>query len=498
MSTKYVLALDQGTTSSRAILFDNEQNIIAVQQREFEQIYPQQGWVEHNPMEIWSTQYGVMNEVVAQSGVDVHDIAAIGITNQRETTIVWDRATGEPIMNAIVWQCRRTAPMVEAIASDPATAAEITARTGLVPDAYFSASKLAWILGEVPGARARAEAGELCFGTVDSWLIWKLTDGAVHATDVTNASRTMLYNIHERRWDPFLLKLFGIPEAILPEVRPSSGNFGVTANPGLVQGIPICGVAGDQQASLFGHCCFHPGQTKNTYGTGCFMLMNTGDEVVESKNGLVSTIGIAADGKISYALEGSIFAAGSTMNWLRKNMGIISSVSESAQLAASINDNEGCYFVPAFAGLGAPWWDPHARGIVCGLTGASSRTTIVRAACESMAYQSYDVLRAMEQDVGLSIERLSVDGGAARNEFIMQFQADLLDIPVLQCETVETTAIGAAYLAGLAVGYWGDLEELEQNAQIVKTFLPHMPAERREQNLAGWRDAVKRSLSTVR
>ena len=494
---EYVIALDQGTTSSRAVLIDRLGRIKGMSQSPFPQLFPQPGWVEHSPKDILSSQLKVLAELLVSTGVSASQIDSIGITNQRETTVVWDRVTGEPIHNAIVWQCRRTTEIVERCCSDAETAAEVTRRTGLIPDAYYSASKIAWILDAVPGARERAEAGELAFGTVDSWLIWNLTQGEVHATDPTNASRTMLFNINTGQWDEWLCRLFNVPEAMLPEVRPSSGDFGMMHHPVIAGTIPIRGVAGDQQASLFGHCCFHPGQTKNTYGTGCFMLMNTGDEVVESKNGLVSTIGIAADGKISYALEGSIFAAGSTMNWLRNNMGIISSVSESAQLAASINDNEGCYFVPAFAGLGAPWWDPHARGIVCGLTGASSRATIVRAACESMAYQSYDVLRAMEQDVGLSIERLSVDGGASRNEFIMQFQADLLDIPVLQCETVETTAIGAAYLAGLAVGYWEDLEELEQNAQIVRTFLPHMSAERREQNLAGWRDAVKRSLSTA-
>ena len=493
---KYIMSLDQGTTSSRCILFDRGGNICASVQKEFRQIYPQPGWVEHDAEKIWDTTLEVSRAAMAKLGVEAKDIAAIGITNQRETTVIWDKTTGRPIANAIVWQCRRTSDIIDGLIKD-GYADTIRYKTGLQPDAYFSGSKIKWLLDNVPGARARAEAGELLFGTIDTWLIWKLTCGRVHVTDYTNASRTALFNIHTLDWDDDLLALFDIPRSMMPEVRWSSGDYGRVAGDIMTNMPPIMGVAGDQQASLFGHCCFHPGQTKNTYGTGCFMLMNTGDEIVESKNGLVSTIGIAADGKISYALEGSIFAAGSTMNWLRNNMGIISSVSESAQLAASINDNEGCYFVPAFAGLGAPWWDPRARGIVCGLTGASSRATIVRAACESMAYQSYDVLRAMEQDVGLSIERLSVDGGASRNEFIMQFQADLLDIPVLQCETVETTAIGAAYLAGLAVGYWEDLEELEQNAQIVKTFLPHMSAERREQNLAGWHDAVKRSLSTA-
>ena len=379
---KYVIALDAGTTSSRAMLIDRAGRPVASVQRPFPQIYPQPGWVEHDPQDILSSQLGALTELIMSSNVDTAEIDSIGITNQRETTIVWDRATGEPIMNAIVWQCRRTAPMVEAIASDPATAAEITARTGLVPDAYFSASKLAWILGEVPGARARAEAGELCFGTVDSWLIWKLTDGAVHATDVTNASRTMLYNIHERRWDPFLLKLFGIPEAILPEVRPSSGSFGITANPGLVQGIPICGVAGDQQAALFGQCCFHAGQAKNTYGTGCFLLMHTGHEACASEHGLVTTVAASAPnaGDTEYALEGSVFMAGALIQWLRDELGIIDSVAETDAIARSVATTDGVFVVPAFTGLGAPWWDADARGAILGLTRGAGRAHIVRAA----------------------------------------------------------------------------------------------------------------------
>ncbi|HAM07409.1 MAG TPA: glycerol kinase [Collinsella sp.] len=493
---KYVLAIDQGTTSTRAIIFDSKQQVVKVAQKEITNFFPKPGWVEQDANQIWIATMAVIADVISSAKIDPSDIHAIGISNQRETTVVWDRVSGQPIYNAIVWQCRRTASLIDNLVEQGAEEL-VRSRTGLTLDPYFSASKVQWILDNVDGARESAAAGDLMFGTIDTWLIYNLTGGQVFATDYTNASRTALFNIHTLDWDDDLLALFDVPRSMMPEVRWSSGDYGRVASDIMTNMPPIMGVAGDQQASLFGHCCFRPGQTKNTYGTGCFMLMNTGDEVVESKNGLVSTIGIAANGKISYALEGSIFAAGSTMNWLRNNMGIISSVSESAQLAASINDNEGCYFVPAFAGLGAPWWDPRARGIVCGLTGASSRATIVRAACESMAYQSYDVLRAMEQDVGLSIERLSVDGGASRNEFIMQFQADLLDIPVLQCETVEATAIGAAYLAGLAVGYWEDLEELEQNAQIVRTFLPHMSAERREQNLAGWRDAVKRSLSTA-
>ncbi len=493
---RYIIGIDQSTQGTKALLVDEGGHLIHRADRSHRQIVNEAGWVSHDPAEIATNVLAVARAVVEETGVDPADVAGIGISNQRETTVVWDRVSGQPIYNAIVWQCRRTAPAIDALVEQGCEEL-VRSRTGLTLDPYFSASKVQWILDNVDGARESAAAGDLMFGTIDTWLIYNLTGGQVFATDYTNASRTALFNIHTLDWDDDLLALFDVPRSMMPEVRWSSGDYGRVASDIMTNMPPIMGVAGDQQASLFGHCCFYPGQTKNTYGTGCFMLMNTGDEIVESKNGLVSTIGIAADGKVSYALEGSIFAAGSTMNWLRNNMGIISSVSESAQLAASISDNEGCYFVPAFAGLGAPWWDPHARGIVCGLTGASSRATIVRAACESMAYQSYDVLRAMEQDVGLSIERLSVDGGASRNEFIMQFQADLLDIPVLQCETVETTAIGAAYLAGLAVGYWEDLEELEQNAQIVRTFLPHMSAERREQNLAGWRDAVKRSLSTA-
>ena len=497
MSTKYVLALDQGTTSSRAILFDNEQNIIAVQQREFEQIYPQQGWVEHNPMEIWSTQYGVMNEVVAQSGVDAHDIAAIGITNQRETTILWEKATGRPIYNAIVWQCRRTAPLVDELLQQPGMADYIRENTGLMPDAYFSASKLAWILGEVPGARARAEAGELCFGTVDSWLIWKLTDGAVHATDVTNASRTMLYNIHERRWDPFLLKLFGIPEAILPEVRPSSGNFGVTANPGLVQGIPICGVAGDQQAALFGQCCFHAGQAKNTYGTGCFLLMHTGHEACASEHGLVTTVAASAPnaGDTEYALEGSVFMAGALIQWLRDELGIIDSVAETDAIARSVATTDGVFVVPAFTGLGAPWWDADARGAILGLTRGAGRAHIVRAALESIAYQVCDLARAMAEDAHMPLSVLNVDGGAAANDFLMQFQADMLGAPLRRPDNAETTALGAAYLAGLSTGFWKSTEELAALREGEDRFLPTFDEPMRAARLAAWHEAVSRVRS---
>ena len=494
---KYVIALDAGTTSSRAMLIDRAGRPVASVQRPFPQIYPQPGWVEHDPQNILSSQLGALAELIMSANVDTDEIDSIGITNQRETTIVWDRTTGEPIMNAIVWQCRRTAPMVEAIASDPATAAEITARTGLVPDAYFSASKLAWILGEVPGARARAEAGELCFGTVDSWLIWKLTDGAVHATDVTNASRTMLYNIHERRWDPFLLKLFGIPEAILPEVRPSSGNFGVTANPGLVQGIPICGVAGDQQAALFGQCCFHAGQAKNTYGTGCFLLMHTGHEACASEHGLVTTVAASAPGArgTEYALEGSVFMAGALMQWLRDDMGIIDDVAETSAIARSVNSTDGVYVVPAFTGLGAPYWDADARGAIYGLTRGTGRAHIVRAALESLAYQVHDLAVAMEADAGMPLKVLKVDGGASANDFLMQFQSDLLRTPLHRPQNTETTALGAAYLAGLGTGFWKDTARLCDLRSSDTVYAPGMEDARHARLLEGWARAVRRTMA---
>ena len=498
MSRKqFIAALDAGTTSTRCILFDHDGTVCSTGQYEHDQIMPEAGWVEHDPMKLWQNARRAMGRALTDIDADTSDVVALGITNQRETTIVWDRATGEPIMNAIVWQCRRTAPMVEAIASDPATAAEITARTGLVPDAYFSASKLAWILGEVPGARARAEAGELCFGTVDSWLIWKLTDGAVHATDVTNASRTMLYNIHERRWDPFLLKLFGIPEAILPEVRPSSGNFGVTANPGLVQGIPICGVAGDQQAALFGQCCFHAGQAKNTYGTGCFLLMHTGHEACASEHGLVTTVAASAPGiqSTEYALEGSVFMAGALIQWLRDELGIIDSVAATDAIARSVAGTDGVFVVPAFTGLGAPWWDADARGAILGLTRGAGRAHIVRAALESIAYQVCDLARAMAEDAHMPLSVLNVDGGAAANDFLMQFQADMLGAPLRRPDNAETTALGAAYLAGLATGFWKSTEELAALREGEDRFLPTFDEPARAARLAAWHQAVSRVRS---
>ena len=483
--SRYVLALDQGTTSSRAILFDNEQNIIAVRQREFEQLYPQQGWVEHDPMEIWSSQYGVMNEVVAQSGVDAHDIAAIGITNQRETTILWEKATGRPIYNAIVWQCRRTAPLVDELLSQPGMAEYIKENTGLVPDAYFSATKIKWILDHVPGARERAQAGEILFGTVDSWLVWKLTGGKVHVTDRTNASRTMLYNIHKLDWDDTLLN------AMLPRVTDSSEIYGYTDLCGVQ--VPVAGIAGDQQAALFGQGCFSKGEAKNTYGTGCFLLMNTGDTICRSKNGLLTTIAISLNGKVEYALEGSVFVGGAVIQWVRDGLRMIQESRDSEYYAQKVPDNGGVYIVPAFTGLGAPYWDMYARGAIVGITRGTTQNHIIRAAEESIAYQSYDLVHAMELDVGQPITALKVDGGASRDQFLMQFQADILNKTVLRPAIRETTALGAAYLAGLATGVWKDRGEIRSLWHCNMTFTPNMEAPEREKLLAGWHKAVGRS-----
>ena len=490
MSTKYVLALDQGTTSSRAILFDNEQNIIAVQQREFEQIYPQQGWVEHNPMEIWSTQYGVMNEVVAQSGVDVHDIAAIGITNQRETTILWEKATGRPIYNAIVWQCRRTAPLVDELVQQPGMTEYIRENTGLMPDAYFSATKIKWILDNVPGARERAEAGGILFGTVDTWLVWKLTGGKVHVTDRTNASRTMLYNIRTLDWDDTLLKALDIPRCILPRVADSSEVYGTTDLCGVQ--IPVAGIAGDQQAALFGQSCFGKGEAKNTYGTGCFLLMNTGEKRVDSRSNLLSGIAWGLDGKITYALEGSAFNAGSVIKWLRDELGLIENAPQCDKFAATVPDSGGLYFVPAFTGLGAPYWDMYARGAIMGLTRGCNRKHIIRAALESIAYQSRDVLVAMERDTDIRLQELRVDGGASANNFLMQFQSDIIHTTIRRPMIRETTALGAAYLAGLATGVWNDLDEIREQWTLDKLYTPQMSEEIRERNLRGWDKAIGR------
>ena len=448
---KYIMALDQGTTSSRCILFDKAGNICSMAQREFEQIYPKPGWVEHNTMEIWSTQYAVMSEAMALVGAKPKDIAGIGITNQRETTIVWDKETGEPVYNAIVWQCRRTAKDINLLVKD-GYADVIKAKTGLVPDAYFSATKIAWILSNVAGARKKAEEGRLLFGTVDTWLIWKLTGGAVHVTDYTNASRTMLFDIHNRCWDKELLEKFNIPEVMLPIVKPSSCIYGYTDPSVLAGNIAIAGAAGDQQAALFGQCCFEPGEVKNTYGTGCFLLMNTGDKPVESKHGLITTIAAGSDDQLHYALEGSVFTGGAIVQWLRDEMRLIRSSSQSEDYARMVNDTNGVYIVPAFSGMGAPYWNPYARGCVVGLSRGANKEHFIRASLESIAYQTYDVLKAMESDTGHIVKELKVDGGASANDFLMEFQADILGAKIRRPKCIETTALGAAYLAGLAVG----------------------------------------------
>ena len=486
---KYILALDQGTTSSRAILFDGEQNIVAVSQKEFTQLYPREGWVEHDPMEIWSSQYGVMMEVIAQSGAAPAEIAAIGITNQRETTILWDRATGRPVANAIVWQCRRTAELVDQLRSD-GLEEYIRKTTGLIPDAYFSATKIRWLLDHVDGAREKARRGEILFGTVDSWLLWKLTGGAVHATDVTNASRTMLFDIRRLDWDDALLEALDIPRAMLPEVRSSSQVYGY-AN---IQGvrIPIAGIAGDQQAALFGQGCFAPGDAKNTYGTGCFLLMNTGDTPYESRNGLLTTIAVGLDGGVEYALEGSVFVGGAVIQWLRDELRFFPESRDAEYFAQKVSDNGGVYLVPAFTGLGAPYWDMYARGMLIGLTRGTRREHITRAAQESIAYQVADLAAAMEADTGVPLTALKADGGASRDGFLMQFQADILNRQVLRPAIRETTALGAAYLAGLAVGVWRDRAELSRLWRCDTAFAPDMDASERERLLADWHRAVER------
>lgn len=493
---RYVVALDQGTTSSRAVLVDHDGTMTDVVQREFRQIYPKPGWVEHNPQEILYSQLGSLTELLQKHGLGAEDIACIGIDNQRETTVVWDPSTGEPVCNAIVWQCRRTADMVERLCGAPEVAEKVRAKTGLLPDAYFSASKIAWILENVPGARERADRGELLFGTVDTWLIWVLTGGLVHATDVTNASRTMLYNIHEGCWDPWLLDLFGIPASMMPEVRRSSGSFGETSYPGVPAGIPITGVAGDQQSALFGQCCFEAGQAKNTYGTGCFLLLHTGAEACVSENSLVTTIAASAPDvdHTEYALEGSVFVAGAVIQWLRDELGLIREAGETEYLANSVKDNGGVYIVPAFTGLGAPYWASDARGTITGLTRGANRAHIVRAALESLAYQSADLVRAMEADAGAPITTLNVDGGASRNNFLMQFQADLLGCELRRPQNIETTSLGAAYLAGLAVGFWSGTDELRALRTTDDIFERKMPLEQVDGYLAGWKEAVRRTL----
>ncbi|MBR3475420.1 MAG: glycerol kinase GlpK [Oscillospiraceae bacterium] len=484
------MALDQGTTSSRCILFDKSGNICSVVNKEFKQYYPQPGWVEHDADEIWDTTLEVARAAMAKLSVKAEDIAAIGITNQRETTVVWDKETGEPIAHAIVWQCRRTSDIIDGLVKD-GWSDKIREKTGLVPDAYFSGSKIKWLLDNTPGARRRAKAGKLLFGTIDTWLIWKLTGGRVHVTDYTNASRTMLFNIKELCWDKELLNLLDVPETMLPEVKPSSCVYGKTDFELLGGEIPIAGAAGDQQCALFGQCCFEPGQMKNTYGTGCFLLMNTGHDIVKSQNGLVTTIAASADGTVQYALEGSIFIAGAAIQWLRDELGVLTSASESLDYAKRVPDTAGGYVVPAFTGLGAPYWNQRARGVIVGITRGFSRAHLVRATLESLAYQTYDIVRAMERDSGIPIADLKVDGGASANNFLMQFQSDLIAADVYRPRCIETTALGAAYLAGLAVGYWSSLDDVRNNWAVNKVFTPELDEEKRRRLLHGWHKAVK-------
>lgn len=488
------MALDQGTTSSRCIIFDHSGAMLASAQKEFAQHYPKPGWVEHDAAEIWETTLEVARGAMAKAGLSAADIAAIGITNQRETTVVWDKETGAPVCPAIVWQCRRTAPMADALAAS-GWAEKIRQKTGLVPDAYFSGTKLRWILDKVPGARQGAEEGRLLFGTIDSWLIWKLTGGRAHVTDVTNASRTMLFDIRRLRWDPELLELFGIPEQMLPRVQPSSCIYGET-EPGLFGGkIPVAGAAGDQQSALFGQCCFEAGDVKNTYGTGCFLLMHTGSEPVFSENGLITTIAASGPGRIRYALEGSVFTAGAAVQWLRDELKLIPDAAASEAEARSVADTGGVYVVPAFTGLGAPYWNQYARGTITGITRGFTRAQLVRATLESIAYQTCDICRAMESDAGVELTRLRVDGGAAANDLLMQFQSDLLCAEVLRPACIETTALGAAYLAGLAVGYWKDTADIRQNRQTGRVFLPEMRDATRAKLLKGWNRALTTALT---
>jgi glycerol kinase len=492
--TSYILALDQGTTSSRAIVFDHNGNIVSTAQKEFTQIFPKPGWVEHNPEEIWSTQLGVAAEAITKAGLSAENIHAIGITNQRETTIVWDRNTGKPIYNAIVWQDRRTADFCDELRRKNLHIL-IQQRTGLVVDAYFSASKIKWILDNVDGARAKAEKGELCFGTVDTWLIWNLTKGQVHATDVSNASRTMLMNLQTLQWDGELEKIFDIPGNMLPQIRSSSEVYGTTQNILTAKNIPIAGIAGDQQSALFGQMCTVPGMVKNTYGTGCFMLMNTGEKAVVSKNNLLTTVAWKINGKTEYALEGSVFIGGAVVQWLRDGLGIIKNSADIEALASKVKDTAGVYLVPAFAGLGAPHWNQHTRGTMVGLTRGATAAHIARAAVESIAYQTADVLKAMEADAGITIQELRVDGGATVNNVLMQFQSDLLNTSVIRPRITETTALGAAYLAGLATGYWSSIDEIQKQWQADRKFEPQMNDETRDAMLSGWQRAVKAAMS---
>lgn len=490
---QYIMAIDAGTTSARCILFDRQGTMCAVTQQELHVRYPQDGWVEQDAMEIWTVQLAVCRQVLQKLGIQPEQVAAIGITNQRETTIIWDRHTGKPIAPAIVWQCRRTAAQADAL-RERGLAEVIQQKTGLIVDAYFSATKIQWILDHVPQARQRAEQGDLLFGTVDSWLVWNLTGGKRHVTDVSNGARTMLFDIHKRQWDEELLQELEIPACMLPEIVPSSGIVGETTSEWFGSPIPLAGIAGDQQAALFGQTCFQPGDAKNTYGTGCFMLMNTGTKPVKSENGLLTTIAWEVDGEVNYALEGSVFVAGAAIQWLRDEMGLLEHASDSEAIARSVPDTAGVYLVPAFTGLGAPYWDPYARGALVGLTRGAGRAHVVRAALESLAYQTADVLQVMEQDAGLPLQSLKVDGGACANDFLMEFQADVVHVPVERPACVETTALGAAYLAGLAVGYWTDREEIRQNCQPERIFQPEMPEEVRQRLLDGWHRAVQCSL----
>lgn len=488
---QFILSLDQGTSSSRAIVFDHKGVIKAVAQQEFRQIFPQSGWVEHDPHEIWSSQASVIAGAMASIGINGLDIAGIGITNQRETTIVWDRQTGEPVYNAIVWQDRRTSAYCDALKAEGRTEF-IREKTGLIIDAYFSATKIKWILDNVEGVREKAEAGKLCFGTVDTWLIWRLTRGEVHVTDVTNASRTMLYNIHELAWDDELLELFGIPRAMLPEVKSSSEVYGHTKTTMFAHKIPIAGIAGDQQAALFGQMCVEPGMVKNTYGTGCFLLMNSGDKPVFSKNNLLATIAWKIGDQVTYALEGSIFVGGAIVQWLRDGLGIIRSSSEVEALANKVPDTGGVYFVPALTGLGAPYWNQYARGTISGISRGTTAAHIARAALEGIAFQTMDVVNAMQRDAGIELKELRVDGGAAANNLLMQFQADILNTPVIRPKIIETTALGAAYLAGLAVGYWNSLEEIREQWLVDKRFEPTEERRIADAQIEGWRNAIDR------
>lgn len=491
---KYVMALDQGTTSSRCILFDKQGNICSSAQREFKQFYPQAGWVEHDPLEIWSSQLSVAVEAVGKIGAAMDEIATIGITNQRETTIVWNRHTGKPVYPAIVWQCRRTAEQIDKLREEGYDRI-IRKKTGLIPDAYFSGTKLAWILEHVEGAREGAQSGDLLFGTVDTWLIWNLTRGRVFVTDYTNASRTMLFDIHRLEWDDEILHKLRIPKCMLPQVKPSSCVYGVSDETVIGGEIPIAGAAGDQQAALFGQCCFEKGEVKNTYGTGCFLLMNTGSEAIDSGNGLLTTIAACTGGEIQYALEGSVFVAGAAIQWLRDELRMIKSAPQSEEYAAEVEDSNGVYVVPAFTGLGAPYWNPYARGMITGLTRGVRKEHFIRATLESLAYQTLEVIEAMEKDAGVSLKNLRVDGGASSNNLLLQFQADLLNNSVLRPVCIETTALGAAYLAGIAVGFWKDKQEVKQNWALSRIFTPSMEETLRQERIKGWKRAVRCALA---